>query len=245
VGEVNFPSTHWSLLAAATLEGDGRGRAALATLCQRYRAPVFRYLCAHGCPPQESEDVTQDFFLLLLNSRLWKKADRSRGRFRTFIITVLTRVWREIWRRSQAAKRGHGVAALSLDQLMEQHPSAEPATGASEAPAAAAEAHSATFDREWAAQMMENACRALADEWHARGQGEAFAVLKEFLQSPDASYAAAGAQLGLTESGINTKVHRLRQNLREALRREVAQTVAAPHEVEEELRYLRQIMSET
>jgi DNA-directed RNA polymerase specialized sigma24 family protein len=237
---VHFPSTHWSLLAAATLEGDDPGRAALATLCQRYRAPVLGYLTAHGCPLQEAEDVTQDFFLLLLNSRLWKKADRSRGRFRNFIITVLKRVWREIWRRTQAQKRGEGLAPLSLDELMAKDPAAE----LSATPGGMPDAHSGVFDQQWAAQMMDNACRALADDWRARGQGAAFAVVKDFLQSPEASYEAAAVQLGISTAGVYTMVHRLRQSLREALRREVAQTVSAPHEVEEELRYLREIMSQ-
>ena len=86
---MRFPTTCWTHLAQATLHGDPAGQRALEEMCAGYRGPVEAYVAARGLRGQEAEDAVQEFFLSWLKSRAWKRADRLRGKFRTFLLGAL------------------------------------------------------------------------------------------------------------------------------------------------------------
>ena len=98
-----FPSTHWTLLAQATLNGDSPGREALSRLCENYRPPVVAYLRMKGLGAAEAEDLAQDLFARLLTSRAWKRADPARGKFRTFLLGIVQHVLSSQWARSRSS----------------------------------------------------------------------------------------------------------------------------------------------
>jgi|JI6StandDraft_1071083.scaffolds.fasta_scaffold10213_2 DNA-directed RNA polymerase specialized sigma24 family protein len=229
-----FPTTRWTLLAEATLNGDPAGQAALTRMCEAYRRPIEEYLGCRGCKPQEIDDLVQDFFLRWLKSRAWKRADKDRGRFRNFVMGGVMHVLAKHHHRGQAQKRGGGMETDSLDAMKEaglEPPGPEPED-------------IMEFDRRWAVSLVENSLAAVAEEEQKRGKAAEFAVLRYFLPGAEEmiSLEEAVIRLGTSLNAVKVAVYRLRVRFRERLRAEVAQTVSAPHEIEEELLYLRTLL---
>ena len=229
-----FPTTRWTLLADATLDGDAVGRRALDDLCTAYRQPVVAFLTSRGYRNQELDDLAQEFFLRWLRQRSWKRADRERGRFRTFLLGAVTHMLAHHHARENAAKRGGGVETDSLDELGE----------AGFELAETEIAPSPEFDRAWAAALVANVFSQIEDEYRARDRAEAFAVLRRFLPSggEPLSLEDAARLMDTNVGAVKAAVHRLRERFREQVRAAVAATVGAPHEVDEELLYLRTLM---
>jgi RNA polymerase sigma-70 factor (ECF subfamily) len=225
-----FPTTHWSLLAQATLTGETAGRQALEDLFRRYWSPLQQFIRGRGYNETEAEDLTQDFVLHLLEHSTLKRADRLRGRFRSFLLGALVRFLADEYDRRHARKRGSGMAHISLEE--------EPALAISSEPA------EILFDREWALVILENGLRALRQEFETVNDPKRFAVLGRFLPgSLDVpTYEEAAAQLGLTLPALKSELHRLRHRFKTLVLQEVASTVSAPHEIDEEMNYLQQVL---
>ncbi len=231
---MSFPTTRWTLLAEATLNGDPAGQEALTRMCETYRRPIEDFLGSRGCKPQEIDDLVQDFFLSWLKSRAWKRADKDRGRFRNFVMGGVMHVLAKHHSRRQAQKRGGGVEIDSLDAMMEagiEPPCPEPED-------------IMEFDRRWAVSLVENTLVTVAEEEQERGKAVEFAVLRHFLPGAEEaiSLETAVSRLGTNLNTLKVSIHRLRARFRERLRAEVARTVSAPHEIEEELLYLRSLL---
>lgn len=231
-----FPSTRWTLLAQATLNGDSPGREALARLCENYRPPVVAFLRMKGLSTAEAEDLAHDLFTRLLTSRAWKRADPARGKFRTFLLGIVQHVMSSQWSRNQALKNGGGQRTLSLDCLSDE---------GSWEPAASEPEPSLEFDRAWAVRTLRTAFHRVETRWTEAGRTREFAVYRRFLpgsQLPP-EYAAVATALGVAEGTARTAVSRLRAELGEALRHEISLTVASPDDVEAEMAYLRSVLS--
>ncbi|HBJ87069.1 MAG TPA: RNA polymerase subunit sigma-24 [Verrucomicrobiales bacterium] len=229
-----FPTTRWTLLAAATMNGDAAGREALAALCGRYRWPVVVYLRSRGLDQSEAEDAAQDFFLKLLESCAWRRADQVRGRFRTFLLSVLNHLMQHRVRDECRLKRGGGRVPESLDELREE----------GFEPEGAATPDALVFDREWALTLVMDAVAVIEAEHMQRGRSAEFEVLRGYLPGIGEMlpYEEAAARTGLSLTALKAAVHRLRTRFREVLRTAVARTVDAPHEVDEELRHLASLL---
>src|SRR5262249_3380012 len=102
------------------------------------------------------------------------------------------------------------------------------------------------FELRWAKTLTTGALDSLREELQAEGRLKIFEQLKTFLTSGSVlpSYDDASAQTGLPRATVKTHVHRLRQRYREIVRREIARTVSALHEIDEELRYLCNVLAE-
>jgi RNA polymerase sigma factor (sigma-70 family) len=231
-----FPTTQWTLLARASLTGESAAGQALEELCRRYWSPLYQFIRARGYRETEAEDLTQGFVLHLLEHSTLKKADRDKGRFRSFLLGALTRFLADEYDRRRAQKRGDGAVHVSMDErsdAMDDH--------ALESSCLASEV---LFDREWALVVLENALRAVQEEFKAQRGVAQFAVLRLFLpgslESP--TYEAAAAQLGLSVPAFKSELHRLRRRLKELVRQEVASTVSVPHEIEEEMEHLQRVL---
>ncbi len=226
-----FPTTQWTQLAQASVNGDTAGRQALDDMCRRYWAPLYQFVRSRGYSEEAAQDLTQEFLLHLLEDSRFRKADRLRGRFRSFLCGALIRFLAGEYERRQALKRGGAAVHVSLENQ-----------GA--ALAGVSEADEAFFDREWAMGILENALRAAQDEFEARGAGTQFAVLRRFLpgslEMP--AYEEAAGQLGLSLAAFKSELHRLRQRFKALVRQEVTATVSAPHEIEEEMNYLQRVL---
>jgi RNA polymerase sigma-70 factor (ECF subfamily) len=232
---MNFPTTRWSVLAQATLHGDAAGRAALGELCQAYWRPVADFLRQRGWSQTDAEDMTQEFFSSLLQSRGWQRADRARGKFRNFLLGALMRVLHKDRERSHAQKRGGGQMLASLDELADE--GFEPG----EMDASLAQ----LFDHAWAEQVMDAALETIVTVWEEEGRGPALQILLAFLPagSPPMPYEQAAQHLGMSLGAVKSQILRLRQQFREALESQIARTVSTPHEIAEEMAHLYAVLA--
>ena len=236
----NFPDTRWSLVLAASGKAgeDKKARAALDDLCAQYWFPLYAFARRSGHDAAAAEDLTQGFFLLLLSHELLAKADPQRGRLRSFLLGSFKNFMSTETRREHREKRGGAQRAFSLDQARaEEWFGVEPTDGG---------APEARFDRDWANATVAQALAAVETESEQRGKGALFARLREFLawDRAEPQVAKAARDLGLSVGAVRVAVHRLRLAFRRHLEAQVAQTVATPAEVAEELRHLVRILQE-
>ncbi|MDB6071263.1 MAG: hypothetical protein JWL81_2434 [Verrucomicrobiales bacterium] len=227
-----FVTTRWSIVARAGLEDKDCRHEALEALCRCYWKPVFVFVRNSGLDEETAKDVTQAFFEKVLKANSLPAADPERGRFRTFLLTLLKRFiadWRD---HGRALKRGGGVTHVSLDWI-----DAPVLVDGGATPEEA-------FDRRWATTVMERVAAALRTEVAAAGREELFSMLAPFLTSdPDpGDYARIGETLGLSRGAISMAVHRLRARFRDLLRKEVAETLSDSSDLEAEMDALREVL---
>ncbi len=237
-GNAQFTTTHWSVVLDAGDATSPTAQAALGTLYQAYAHPLYGFVRRRGYSGPDAQDLLHDFFYTLIERNYLKDVTSERGRFRSFLLAALKHFLANEWHHAHRQKRGGQVTVVSLDELMadaEQRFQVA-ATGIASAEVA--------FDREWAAALLARVMATLRHEATGRRQ---FDVLKSFLSSEGnaAAYQTAGAALGLAEGAVKVAVHRLRQRFQTELRREIADTVGPAGEVEEELRYLAEILRRT
>ena len=231
-------TTRWSvILSCADSEGgEQKARKALAELCKIYWRPVFAFICHKGHSVPDAQDLTQDFFVMILKGHLLQRADRNRGRFRSLLLKALQDFLRGAVEKRNTRKRGRDVQIVSWDEWMAEAPSRL------SIPLQEAESWSPEriFDVRWAATVVERALRRLGDECEKRGRRRVFDVLSVCLtaERQDFRYANLSKTLGLSEVALKSLVHRLRGRYRALLREEVARTVEKPDEIDDELRYL-------
>jgi RNA polymerase sigma-70 factor (ECF subfamily) len=232
-----FATTHWSVVLAAQDAQSPRSAEALERLCRQYWPPVYAFVRRRGHGPADAQDLTQEFFARLIEKNYLQAADAAKGKFRTLLLTAVTRFLINERERALAQKRGGGAPHFSLQtDHAEEGYRVEPADPATP---------ETIYERRWAETVLATVLTRLRRELEAAGQPERFEVLKPFLaaerQAP--SGAEVAARLGLSESAVYSAVHRLRRRYGELLREEIAHTVAQPDEIEEELRHLVRVLS--
>jgi len=235
-GPRDFATTHWSLVAAARPDeaSRSRARAALEELCRAYWYPLYAFVRYRGYSSDEAQDLTQAFFVTIVEKGGFASADPERGRFRSYLLGAMKHFLANEWHRAQAKKRGGGVTILDLDAL-------DPEARYALRPAEADDPDSA-FDRAWAQESIARAMDRLRAESEAGGKGELFAVLKGSLVGDEPARRETAARLGMSEGAVKVAVHRLRQRYRKLLRAEIAETVADPADVEAEMRHLVDVL---
>jgi RNA polymerase sigma-70 factor (ECF subfamily) len=231
-GDPQFHTTHWSLIARAAAEPSEKAEAALADLCQAYWYPVYAFIRRRGNSAEDARDLTQEFFATLLEKGYLADADPDRGRFRTFLLTAAARFVGKQHEKAAAQKRGGGKQPLSLNfDDGETRYQREPS-------------HDWTaeriFERRWALTLLDRTLAQLRQEHDESGKLAQFEALKVFLTGEAGAppLRQIAENLGMTEGAVKVAVHRLRQKYREALRAEIAQTVAAHEDVDSELHAL-------
>jgi RNA polymerase sigma-70 factor (ECF subfamily) len=183
-----------------------------------------------GHSADDAQDLTQSFFVRIIETGGFTSPDPGRGRFRSYLLGAMKHFLANEWHRARAQKRGGGVSFLQLDALdPEARYGVEPAQ--SDDPDAA-------FDREWALETTARATAKLQAESEARGKGELFEALKGSLTGSEPARKKTAARLEVTEGAIKVAVHRLRKRYRELLRAEIAETVTDPSDLEDEMRHL-------
>ena len=233
-----FSTTRWSVVLACADSADGEetARKALGELCKTYWRPIFAFVCRRGYSVPDAQDLTQDFLLMVLEGDLLKRADPTRGRFRSLLLKALQNFLADDTIRKRARKRGGEIKFVSWDEWMAEAPSHL----AIRAPDAETWPAERIFDVRWAATAVEHSLRRLGEECEMRGRRRVFDVLSDCLaaERQDVSYPKLSKTLGVPETAVKRLVHQLRQRYRTLLREEVAQTVEKPEDVDEELRYL-------
>ena len=231
-GPREFNTTHWSLVGAAQSDEASRTRArtALEELCRAYWYPLYAFVRHRGYSSVDAQDLTQSFLARFIASGGFASADRERGRFRTYLLGAMKHFLANEWHRARSLKRGGGMTILEWDAL-------DP-----EARYALEPEHSinpeASFDREWALALTARAMESLRTESEATGKGRLYAALKGSLTGEEPARSETAMQLDMTEGAVKVAVHRLRHRYRELLRAEIAETVADPSDIDDEMRYL-------
>ena len=229
---MSFETTQWSLVVAAGGDDSAAARAALATLCEAYWYPLYAYVRRRGTNPDDARDLTQGFLTSLLERRDFEHLDQQRGRFRAFLLASLQHFLANDAARRRTQKRGGGMMLLPLafDEAegryrVEPEDSTTPET---------------LYERRWALTVIDRVLGELRSEWAARGREAEFDQLKSCLLGthPPGGYAAIATRLGTSEGAVKTAIHRLRRTFQVALRKDIAETVSDPADVDEEIRYL-------
>ncbi|HEY5911395.1 MAG TPA: sigma-70 family RNA polymerase sigma factor [Verrucomicrobiae bacterium] len=242
VGQPLFATTHWSVVLAAANHETPEAAAALERLCGTYWYPLYVYVRRRGYGPEDAQDLTQQFFALLLQKDYFRLADPARGRFRTFLLHALEHFVINEWKRAHRLKRGGGAVCLPLDlPAGEQRYALESANSTTPEQA---------YEKRWALTLLDQVLASLRQQYTAAKKERLFDELARLLWGKDSnsrsdSYVAVGARLGMSENAVRVAMHRLRERYRQLLKAEVAQTVASPGEVDEEVRYLLRVVSGT
>jgi RNA polymerase sigma-70 factor (ECF subfamily) len=233
-----FVTTRWSVvLSCADSKASSQTvRNALAQLCQMYWRPIFAFVCRSGYSIEDAQDLTQDFFLMVLEGHLLERADPNKGRFRSLLLKALKNSLQDAWDKRKARKRGGQVQFIRWDEWMAELPS-QFCVSAKDSEHWPPER---IFDVRWAATVVERALSRLGEECEGRGRRRVFDVLSTCLtaEREDVSYAAFSKALAIPDSAVKRLVHQLRKRYRALLREEVAETVEKPEDVDDELRYL-------
>jgi len=233
-----FATTRWSvILASADSQGDEQKvRESLTELCQLYWRPIFAFICRRGYPVQDAEDLTQDFFVMILEKNWLKHADPDRGRFRSLLLRTLQNFVGQAAEKRLAQKRGGREKFVSWDDWMAEAPSHLSIS----AQALESWAPERVFDLRWAATVVEQALRHLREECERKGRLRVFDAMSNYLtaERSDISYAALALSLGIAETAVKKLLYRLRERFRELLRNEVAHTVENQADVDDEIRHL-------
>src|SRR6266508_873062 len=233
-GAAAFTTTHWSVVLAAQGEST-EAKAALEKLCRTYWWPLYGFVRRNGYSPEEAQDLTQGFFALLLERRDLDVVRREKGRLRSYLLVSLKNFLAKARRRELAVKRGEGRALVPLDELLaRERADLEPVDSLTA---------DRIYERRWALTLLEQVLTRLESEYRSAGNSKLFDCLKEFLSDePGRSQAEVAAELGMTENALKQAFHRLRQRYRKLLRDEIAQTVAVPGDVEDELRHFISVL---
>jgi len=235
-GPREFITTRWSVIFSAANGEEQKARGALAELCRTYWRPIFSFVRARGYSIEDAQDLTQDFFVTILEHNWLQHADRNRGRFRSLLLRSLQNVLINAAEKTHAHKRGGGVEFISWDDWMAEAPSqlSIPIQGLDSLPP------ERIFDLTWATTVVEHAFQRLREECESKGKLWLFQALSSRLtdERDELSYAKLSGELGMAETAVKKQLHNMRQRYRSLLRDEVSQTVEDPTDVDDEIRYL-------
>ena len=225
-----FTTTHWSVVLEAQGESPAAEKA-LEKLCRVYWWPLYGFVRRQGYNPEEAQDLTQGFFALLLERKDLDTVRKEKGRLRSYLLVSLKNFLAKAKRYELTLKRGEGQALVPLEELLSrERADLEPADNLTA---------DRIYERRWALTLLEQVLARLENEYRAASNARLFDYLKEFLSDEPGhrSQAEVATELGMTENAVKQAFHRLRQRYRQLLRDEIAQTVAVPGDVEDELRH--------
>lgn len=227
-----FDTTRWSIVVAAGRVSSPHSRQALAALCETYWLPLYGYVRRRVSDVSEAQDLTQAFFAELLQKNHVGAATPERGRFRSFLLTSLKHFLSKEWDRAKAQKRGGGRTPIALDfERADSRITLEPSVGLTP---------EQLYDRQWAVTLLSQIMDRLEREFRESDRGRQFEELKPFLvgEHSGTTYAVVAARLQMTETAARMAASRMRKRYRQLLREEIAQTVAGPEQVDDEIRKL-------
>jgi RNA polymerase sigma-70 factor (ECF subfamily) len=226
-----FATTRWSLVLAVREGRSPEAVSALATLCETYWLPVYAFIRRSGRSSDDAKDLTQGFFMRVLEKDYFGQAREERGRFRSFLLAAVRHFLANQRDWEQAQKRGGEYPHLSLEfETGERTYQIEPVD---------AETPERLYERRWALAVIDGALSRVQEKYEAGGRRELFLRLRPFLMGEEpGSYADLAAVLKVSEGSLRVAAHRMRQQFAATLRETIADTVQTPEEVDEELRHL-------
>jgi len=231
-----FASTHWSVVQAAVDGSTSQVGAAMEKLCQTYWPPIYAFIRRQGHGPDDAQDLTQEFFFRLVEKEHLNHLVHREGKFRSFLLKFVQHFLADQRDKVRAQKRGGGRGPVSLDMMSpEERARFEPADELTPERA---------FEQQWARTLVRRAQERLCAEYLATGKAGLFDRLKDVQPGERGAdgYARIAVELNMTEGAVKVAVHRMRLRHRELLRAEIAETVATPGDLEDEVRYLISVL---
>jgi RNA polymerase sigma-70 factor (ECF subfamily) len=237
-GSPVFATTHWSVVLNAADADSPHAATALEKLCRTYWYPLYAYVRRLGRSTEDAQDLTQAFFERLLAKNDLQQVQPAKGRFRSFLLVSIKHFVANQWDRERAARRGGGLRFVPLDPETMQASELQDATLAA--------TPDKLFERRWALTLLDTVKRRLAAEFADAGKAAVFEALQTYLsgETGQTPYAETAPRLNLSVDALKKAVERLRRRYGELLREEIAQTVAHPSEIEDEIRHLRLVLTE-
>ena len=229
-----FHTTRWTVIMVAAQDDTGAGKEALAKLCQLYWYPLYVFARRRGYSPHDAQDLTQGFFLQILENRTFARADQLKGKFRSFLLACFQNYISVEAQRARSLKRGGDRAFVFLDmESAESRYELEPADQLTP---------QKIFDARWALALLGEAMDRLREQYEIQGKLAIFENLKAFLDPAKSraalSYEEAAKALGVGLGAAKTLIHRLRKQYSALVREEIGRTVSNPREVDEEIHAL-------
>lgn len=229
-----FPETRWTRVLAVRdgIDPSIDSARALSELCETYWLPIYAYARRFGESQHEAEDMTQEFFGMVLNRELFLRARPERGQLRSFLLGAFNVFRAERKRDSQRIKRGGQQRFVPLDEVLGEELLRD-------APAAVVEPQ-VEFDRLWAQTILHRTLRSLREEYLQRNQLALHDQLRPFLglDAPPQHIALVSAELRMTPGAFRVAIFRMRKRFRTLLEEGVADTLTADMNVQEEIRHL-------
>ena len=240
-----FMTTHWSvvgdILLPARQVAPEKARIAFARLCEDYWPPLYRFVRQRGYSRHDAQDLTQGFFAYLLEKQAYGTPDRSKGRFRTFLLVLLKRYLGAAQAHRSRQKRGGNQEMVYLDgaKLDALDKAALEALSSDSPPD-----EERLFEWNWATALVSRAMTELSAEYSSGPRSRVLAELRPFLTGGVGllTHQAAAARLGVSVDTLRSHLFRLRLRYRELLRAEVLRTVPLEADVDAELRYLCRVL---
>lgn len=225
-----FPTTQWSLILEVGEKNPEAAKQTLLHFCENYWRPIFCYIRHRGNSHEDSCELTQEFFLRSLQKNYLQGLKKDRGKFRSFLLTMVKRFLANEWDKKTAIKRGSGQVYLFAD-VQEGERAYAQFKDSNMTP-------ERLYDQQWATLLLERVLVRLRNEWDQAGKLELFESLKPCLNGEGENYREIAARFNSTEGAIKVMIHRLKERYRFLLRQEIAKTVDGSEEVEEEIRHL-------
>ena len=240
-GGASFATTHWSVVGACAWESE-TADAALAQLCQDYWPPLYTFARRRGYAPADAQDIVQGFFAHLLKNKAYARTDRTKGKFRSFLLASLQNYMSDVWDRTRALKRGGDYEFVLLDDEID---AVERLYSRETAEIVLSEEQQ--YERIWAAALVARALERVRAEFSNGPKADVFRALKPFLTGGVGlpSHESVAKQLGMPIDTLCSHLSRLRARYRHFVREEVARTIGPADDVDEELRHLRRILIAT
>jgi DNA-directed RNA polymerase specialized sigma24 family protein len=238
----HFVTTRWSLIRQRRVpEDSSQIDPGLAQICHIYWRPIFTFIFRRGYSEHDAQDLTQDFFMMIMEGNLIQTADPNRGRFRSLLLRSLTNFLIDVAEKQRRRKRGGHVRFVSWESWMAEAPAqlSLPAAKIQSSPP------EALFDLGWAAAIAGEALRRLRLECESKGRRRVYEVLHPLLTAErgEIRYEALSRSLGVPEPSVKSLLHHFRTRYRALLREEIAKTVESEANVNDEIRYLCAILS--
>ena len=231
-----FATTRWAVVLNAGGAASAQQADALAQLCQTYWYPLYAFTRRQSASVEDAQDLTQEFFARLLERNYLDRADPNKGKFRWFLLGALKHFLSNQRERARSLKRGGRVVHIPLDEITaEKRYRLEPSTPLTP---------EKIYERAWAMTLLARVREQLREHFEGAGKAERFEKLASLLPGGHEKrpYAEVAGELGMNEGALRVELHRLKATYRQLLRTEVAHTVSAPAEIDEELRHLIEVM---
>ena len=228
-----FRTTRWTAVLLSAQSQVSGSEEALAELCRIYWYPLYAFVRSRGYSPEDAQDLTQGFFLHLLDHKSLRQVSPLKGKFRSFLVASLQNYLSNEADRARCLKRGGNLEIIPLDAKL-----AEDRYRPGPVDSLTAEK---IFDARWAMTLLDQAMSLLRTQYVTDGKTLTFETLKPLLDPVNKgalSYEQAASALQVSVGSVKTLIHRLRKEYTSLLREEVARTVCQPEEVDEEIHFL-------